>query len=129
MTRTTPELAPPLLTSGSHQQEDVCTPMRDSATKTALPQKCGLRCSGSEISASGRRVRGSKSDSTTDQQSMCATCTLNLLSRIKGFAAIVVWKFGEVVPAKVSSSLSRNDWKPQDVYQNSPRVVLTRALI
>ncbi|GBN24750.1 hypothetical protein AVEN_119557-1 [Araneus ventricosus] len=54
----------------------------------------------------GRRDPGSKHDSSVDPPCMSAWCTLNLTSWVERPAAGGVRKFGEGVPAQVSSSPS-----------------------
>ncbi|GBM26181.1 hypothetical protein AVEN_197002-1 [Araneus ventricosus] len=53
---------------------------------------------------------------------MCAGCVINLMLRVKGPPDDVVWKFGEGVPAHVSSLSSDYGSELRDPSQSSPHV-------
>ncbi|GBM57529.1 hypothetical protein AVEN_97644-1 [Araneus ventricosus] len=62
------------------------------------------RSPGCKVSSSGRRVLGSKSDSTQDPSCMWVCSTLNPTSRPKHLTEGLVRKRGEGVSGQVSSS-------------------------
>ncbi|GBO23734.1 hypothetical protein AVEN_12481-1 [Araneus ventricosus] len=84
------------------------------------------RLSGGKVSASGRRTRGFRPDST-DICCICGSwCTPNLMSWPESPPAGVVRKFGERAPAQVSSSSYDCGSKLRGASQNSPRVASNR---
>ncbi|GBN23833.1 hypothetical protein AVEN_267270-1 [Araneus ventricosus] len=71
----------------------------------------------------GHTVPGSKADSTEDPSCMRSCCTLNHTKLAKRPPAGVVWKFGQGVPAQVSSSSFDLYSKLRDLSRSRTRVV------
>ncbi|GBM65392.1 hypothetical protein AVEN_232322-1 [Araneus ventricosus] len=81
-----------------------------------------------KVSASSRRVLGSKPDSTEDLPCMWACCTLNHTYGVNRPTAGVVRKFGEGMPVQMSSSSADLGSKLRGSSQNSPRVASKRDI-
>ncbi|GBN27952.1 hypothetical protein AVEN_179277-1 [Araneus ventricosus] len=79
--------------------------------------------------ASGHKFRGSKSDSTEDPPCMYVSL-LQVKSYVEAKRPLpgMVLKFGEEVPARVSSSSSDCGSKLRDPSENNPRVASKRNI-
>ncbi|GBM69472.1 hypothetical protein AVEN_168314-1 [Araneus ventricosus] len=81
----------------------------------------GPRWPSGKASASGRRGPDSKPDCTEDPPCMWACCMLNNSEVAKRPPACMLRRFGEMVPAQVSSLSSDNGSKLRGPPQNNPR--------
>ncbi|GBM87223.1 hypothetical protein AVEN_129738-1 [Araneus ventricosus] len=99
------------------------------------PVSRGPRWPSGKASASGRRDPDSKPDCTEDPPCMWACCTLNNSEVAKRPPACMLRRFGEMVPAQVSSSSSDNGSKLRtkvsivEVYEKVDRRTLPHVAV